>query len=854
MEYLQNRLSRNPYDLESHLELGKIFLSQDSLYLSEDLIEKAIAEFEQVISIDPRNIKAYMLVSKALQNKLNPDLTRAAHLLQKTTELAPNYADAHLNLAHIYYEINEEDKAIYEFKQTLQLSNDPYTLLSAHLGLMAIYKNKNLEKYYYYLEEAREIIGPQVDEWIKQVEKSGISQLNKSLPILREALAEARSNKDISYHVNTLLYAAEIIENIDTKLGGGLLEEAIVLVSETPQGPSFWEVVSPWDVLTTASELLDFFSPSSPYSFINKPRIGSAPWILNIASYTSGQIQLWQQHYQLKLLENLQIKDVLTFKLIQLLASKNPSRAFDLALSINDDRAQAVAIDTVLHSWSKEESKTLISKVRILAAGIQSPMILAALASGTEFHDISLARELAHRSLETFRYTGDGLTAAYFYHTLARIDSEAARKVVIELTTTSPVNDALLIAFAGGVTPVQPELAWLALKALDKHNEKLLDARAAILRQLATVLPPHLRDEVRDFALELLTSVPKPPGGLSRFFGFKGITRDELRRLTVLSDVVVSLGAINPNQALDATNEIAFSEYVVGDLFIRYRDWFSGFPQHILPKDKDETKKLVQNFFPDLVRLDLALSWLSTKSRILTNGEKSFSIVESLNNAFWRTFVYTALRGEVPYFSEEPDPEGIHSHLNRLLAEVKIRWPSAATTIAKAQPADATRTLHRFLEVAEELDKAAVLVLTEKKKSKRVWLEYLPFALTFAGRSFQILEPETAIAAFQKSIKLAEGMPSPAREWALCWNAAAWMEVDPQKAGIEGKKVTTLAAGLKNHKPWDSYLPRLVHQVARLDPNEALKIARSKSAKKFRAYALIAVVTGMLHNTIIQSQ
>jgi|GEM_PF-2670717 len=167
-EYLQNSLRINPNNVENRMELGKIFLK-------EDFNEEAINEFEQVLNVDSKHIQAYLLLSLAIQKRPKPDLLRVAGLLEKANQIVPDNVDVHLNLAQVYGKLKKEEQAIAEFNKTIELSNDPATLVSAHLGLMSIYKRrgdsvKAKEEY-----EAAYKIYPGVKEMIKQAEISHIT-------------------------------------------------------------------------------------------------------------------------------------------------------------------------------------------------------------------------------------------------------------------------------------------------------------------------------------------------------------------------------------------------------------------------------------------------------------------------------------------------------------------------------------------------------------------------------------------------------------------------------------------------------------------------------------------------------
>lgn len=134
-EQLFNRIKADPNDVASHIELGR-------MYLSEGRIDAATRRFEKVLSIDSRQIQAYLLLSLALQKHVKPDLPRAAALLEKAAKIAPQDAEVHLNLAQVYAKLNMLEKAISEFESAIELSDDEAILVSGHLGLMAIYKKR----------------------------------------------------------------------------------------------------------------------------------------------------------------------------------------------------------------------------------------------------------------------------------------------------------------------------------------------------------------------------------------------------------------------------------------------------------------------------------------------------------------------------------------------------------------------------------------------------------------------------------------------------------------------------------------------------------------------------------------
>jgi len=163
-------LAANPDDVEKRIERGEIFLS-------ENMNERAIVEFKKALTINPKRVDAMLLLALAYQRLSKPDLINALKILQKASQIEPQNADVHLNLAQLYSELNKEIKAIKEFKLVVELSNDPVTLLSAHLGLMALYKKRGeLEKAKQEFEEARQL-DPNIEEAIKQAEINHITPI-----------------------------------------------------------------------------------------------------------------------------------------------------------------------------------------------------------------------------------------------------------------------------------------------------------------------------------------------------------------------------------------------------------------------------------------------------------------------------------------------------------------------------------------------------------------------------------------------------------------------------------------------------------------------------------------------------
>jgi Tfp pilus assembly protein PilF len=181
IEHLKSNLKVNPYDVETRMELGKTFLK-------EDMVDDAIIELEEVLNIDSNHTQAYLLLSLALQRRVNPDLIRVLALLKKASRINPSNSNVHLNLAQVFFKLKEDENAINEFKTAIKLSDNKEILISAHLGLMAIYKKQNdsakaNEEY----EKAFKIY-PGVGEMLKQAEINNITPV----PIYGDASSEVK--------------------------------------------------------------------------------------------------------------------------------------------------------------------------------------------------------------------------------------------------------------------------------------------------------------------------------------------------------------------------------------------------------------------------------------------------------------------------------------------------------------------------------------------------------------------------------------------------------------------------------------------------------------------------------------
>jgi len=350
---------------------------------------------------------------------------------------------------------------------------------------------------------------------------------------------------------------------------------------------------------------------------------------------------------------------------------------------------------------------------------------------------------------------------------------------------------------------------------------------AELLRQIVPTLPAHLKADARQYMFDFLSSLPEPYEFKKIVMSFTGKNREELQRFAAVSDAIVSFGSIDPEAALNQIQQIAFSEFLDEKFILETKTIYNLLNPYVSglnPDSKEARKKFAKSFFQDLVRLDLALSLRDQSPEI------TLVILDSLKNDFWIGLSYTALRRGLPEVTGfDPkivtNPESFKSRLRKLLREAKMQWLG--------------------IEVAELLDRAAMAVYIKEESAREEWLSYLPFALTIAGQVLYAKDSTAAMNVFQKTISLAKEIPTPTREWALCWNAAVFSKTNFQKAFISATEATNLITVLGKHGPWESSIPLLVNQVAAFNPEAALNIARSLKDKPTKVQAMVEVVNGM---------
>ena len=103
-------------------------------YLDQGQFDRAIAEFQAVIQLDPGDAQAHYNLGLAYQKQDKLDEAAAAYL--KSIQLDPNLADAHINLGLVYKTQGKPDQAIAAYQEAIRIDPDNDT---AHYNLALSY-------------------------------------------------------------------------------------------------------------------------------------------------------------------------------------------------------------------------------------------------------------------------------------------------------------------------------------------------------------------------------------------------------------------------------------------------------------------------------------------------------------------------------------------------------------------------------------------------------------------------------------------------------------------------------------------------------------------------------------------
>ena len=102
----QDIIKRDPNNLEAHKLLGRIYLRSlgdiQAGQGSQDVLKRAIEQYEQIIKIEPDNVDDHLLRGRLY--RLNNDLQKAEGEFKTAVKLDPNSEEAVTTLAYLYNE------------------------------------------------------------------------------------------------------------------------------------------------------------------------------------------------------------------------------------------------------------------------------------------------------------------------------------------------------------------------------------------------------------------------------------------------------------------------------------------------------------------------------------------------------------------------------------------------------------------------------------------------------------------------------------------------------------------------------------------------------------------------------
>jgi tetratricopeptide (TPR) repeat protein len=109
----QDILKKDPNNLDAHKLLGRIYLrslgdSQNGA--SEQMLNLAIGEFTKIVTLQPNDVESHLLLGQLYS--LNHDSTHAQEQFEAARKIEPNSEDVALNLARLYDQSGDTQKAI----------------------------------------------------------------------------------------------------------------------------------------------------------------------------------------------------------------------------------------------------------------------------------------------------------------------------------------------------------------------------------------------------------------------------------------------------------------------------------------------------------------------------------------------------------------------------------------------------------------------------------------------------------------------------------------------------------------------------------------------------------------------
>jgi tetratricopeptide (TPR) repeat protein len=123
--------------LDTPRNLAIAYASRGGIYLDKRDFERAIADFDQAIQLDPKSSRSYNARGRAYQGKLQHD--RAIEDFDEAIALDPTYAAPLNNRGNAYRSKGQLDRAVEDYARAIEI-NPNFALAFANRGIA--YQNK----------------------------------------------------------------------------------------------------------------------------------------------------------------------------------------------------------------------------------------------------------------------------------------------------------------------------------------------------------------------------------------------------------------------------------------------------------------------------------------------------------------------------------------------------------------------------------------------------------------------------------------------------------------------------------------------------------------------------------------
>jgi len=125
-QILKEKLVQDPYNIEAHLQLAKIFLEANQFEKAEKelLVVQSLQQLDNRVTEQTKVLGVSDTLEKLWQQKHYSDPKDIKKLISRWEEILekyPDYRDGYLQLAYLYYKIYQNEKAKENLTKALEL-------------------------------------------------------------------------------------------------------------------------------------------------------------------------------------------------------------------------------------------------------------------------------------------------------------------------------------------------------------------------------------------------------------------------------------------------------------------------------------------------------------------------------------------------------------------------------------------------------------------------------------------------------------------------------------------------------------------------------------------------------------